>query len=77
MTLNEWLSANNVSSADFAVAIGVSRQALWRYRFNERVPKPSVIAKIHGATAGAVTANDFMAPPLSHERAEQARQGVG
>lgn len=76
MTLNEWLRSTGTSSADFAAAIGVSRQALHRYRFNERVPKPPVISKIQEVTAGAVTASDFY-PPLSPERAEELRRAIG
>jgi transcriptional regulator with XRE-family HTH domain len=62
MTLASWLSREEISDADFAERIGVSRQALWRYKSCERVPRPEIMARIHVETGGAVTANDFFAP---------------
>ncbi|TFE97751.1 hypothetical protein B5M44_14185 [Shinella sumterensis] len=60
MTLTSWLTKTNTSDADFAERIGVTRQALWRYKVAGRVPKPEIIARISRATNGKVTANDFM-----------------
>lgn len=61
MHLNDWLSnKTDLTNAEFAEAIGVSRQALWRYRLGERIPRPDVLTKIKRATKGAVTANDFV-----------------
>jgi transcriptional regulator with XRE-family HTH domain len=60
MTLTSWLSKSKTSDADFALRIGVTRQALWRYKFAGRIPKPEIIARISEATNGRVTANDFV-----------------
>ena len=60
MTLRSWLSKTNTSDAEFAERIGVTRQALWRYKFAGRVPKPEIIARISKETNGKVTANDFV-----------------
>lgn len=60
MTLTSWLSKTKTSDAEFADRIGVTRQALWRYKFAGRIPKPEIIARISRATNGEVTANDFV-----------------
>ena len=66
MTLTSWLSREKISDADFAERIGVSRQALWRYKSCERMPRHEILSRIHLATSGEVTANDFFAPmPVS------------
>ncbi|MFG1376130.1 helix-turn-helix domain-containing protein [Xanthobacter autotrophicus] len=66
MDIATWLSQNDVSEAEFAVRIGVTRQSIWRYRSGERVPRPGVIARIREATGGQVTANDFF-PQLTND----------
>lgn len=60
MTLTSWLSKTKTSDAEFAERIGVTRQALWRYKVAGRVPKADIIARITKATNGKVTANDFV-----------------
>lgn len=60
MTLTSWLSKTKISDTDFAERIGVTRQALWRYKVAGRIPKPEIIARISKATNGKVTANDFV-----------------
>jgi len=62
MKLASWLSTQNVTDVDFAVRIGVSRQALWRYKAGERIPRPRIIAEIARETSGAVVAADFFEP---------------
>lgn len=62
MTLSGWLKAQGLSDVAFAAQIGVTRQALYRYRQGERFPHRDVMARIIEATGGAVTANDFMQP---------------
>lgn len=61
MRLDDFL-ADLPKDRDFAAEIGVSRQALHRYRRGERTPRPQILARIRDASAGAVTANDFMPP---------------
>lgn len=61
MTLNDWMITREKTNAELASAIGVTRQALSRYRLGLRMPRPEVIAKIKDATNGEVTATDFFA----------------
>lgn len=50
---------------DFAAEIGVSRQALHRYREGQRTPRPEIMVRIREASNGKVTANDFLPPRVS------------
>lgn len=59
MDLNDWMIAREKTNAELASAIGVTRQALSRYRLGLRKPRPEIIAKIKNATNGEVTAGDF------------------
>ncbi|WP_084398358.1 helix-turn-helix domain-containing protein [Henriciella aquimarina] len=59
MTLADWLTKNNLSDADFADRIGVSRQALHRYKTGARRPHADILTEIVKHTGGQVTANDF------------------
>lgn len=59
MKLSDWLSSNEIKDADFADRIGVSRQALHRYKTGKRVPERDVMFRIVSETSGSVTANDF------------------
>lgn len=63
MTLAAWLTKTETTDAVFADRIGVTRQALWRYKTLTRVPRPEIISKISRATEGEVTANDFFPAP--------------
>lgn len=60
MTLDDWLIRTCTKEEAFAALIGVSQASVNRYRHGLRVPRPAVLARIGKATAGAVTANDFM-----------------
>lgn len=62
MTLSEWLTKNQIADTAFADRIGVSRQALHRYK-NGRRPEWSVLERIVRETEGAVTPNDFIEIP--------------
>jgi transcriptional regulator with XRE-family HTH domain len=59
MRLQEYLTINRVSRAEFAQKIDVSVESIRRYLQTGRVPEPSVMEKIIEATEGKVTANDF------------------
>lgn len=63
MRLSEYLSAEQLSLTDFAKAIGVSAEAVRRYRDGDRTPRPEQMVRIKAATSGAVTADDFMPSP--------------
>jgi len=65
MKLTDYLAGHNISDADFAASIGVSRQSVHRYKTGDRAPEWPVLAKIRDATDGAVTADDFLAPSTS------------
>lgn len=60
MILSDYLNQHDVSDRAFAERIGVSRQALHRYRTGQRTPKPPVMKRIREATGGAVAADDFI-----------------
>lgn len=58
-SLEDWLKTSGVGLTRFAERIGVSRQALHRYRTGERMPDRAIMAKIAQETDGAVRPNDF------------------
>jgi transcriptional regulator with XRE-family HTH domain len=60
MTLQDWLSSQEVSDADFADRIGVTRQALYRYKTGQRMPRIGILRKIISETSGKVRAQDFI-----------------
>jgi transcriptional regulator with XRE-family HTH domain len=82
MKLDEWLKAKKMTSAEFARSSGIgNKQAVHKYRHGERFPTPENLRRIHVATEGTVTANDFLdqhappessATPPSHEPVEAA-----
>ena len=61
MQLRAYLDAHDIPISVFADRLGVSVQAIHRYINGERTPKPAVMARIAGATAGQVQPNDFFA----------------
>jgi transcriptional regulator with XRE-family HTH domain len=60
MQLAAYLKMNGISDEDFGQIIGVSRQAVHRYKTFGRSPKRETLALILEATGGAVTPNDFL-----------------
>lgn len=68
MHLADFLDARGISDADFGLSIGVSRQAVHRYRHG-RIPDRTTMAKIIEVTGGAVTANDFFSAPAEEPAA--------
>lgn len=61
MTLDQWLSQHRISSAEFGRTSGIGdRQLVHKYRRGERFPSPENLRRIRDATAGAVTADDFV-----------------
>jgi transcriptional regulator with XRE-family HTH domain len=61
MDLHAYLTANNISTAQFAAWLGVSPQAVFRYLSGERVPRRDVLARIAAVTHSQVLPNDFFA----------------
>lgn len=60
MTLADYLIAVEKSAADFAKEVGVTPVSMHRYLRGARVPKKAIMQRICLATAGLVTANDFI-----------------
>lgn len=62
MRLNDYLRQQGLTSAQFARVSGIGhKQTVWNYRHGLRFPTPRNMGLIERATAGAVTAQDFMA----------------
>jgi hypothetical protein len=59
MKLSQYLEWKRISCAAFAQRLGVTRQAVHRYRAGQ-VPIWSVMEQIYDETDGAVTPNDFL-----------------
>jgi transcriptional regulator with XRE-family HTH domain len=60
MQLAAYLKANGISDEDFGQRIGVTRQAVHRYKTFGRFPEKEILTLIVEATSGAVTPNDFL-----------------
>jgi transcriptional regulator with XRE-family HTH domain len=58
MKLATYLSAQGMTQAQFADAIGSSQSDVARY-VNGRIPRPEMMTKIISATGGEVEPNDF------------------
>lgn len=69
MKISDWLDTAEIADSEFADRIGVSRQALSRYKAGTRTPRPTVLARIRAETNGRVTANDFLPPSVPTEAA--------
>jgi transcriptional regulator with XRE-family HTH domain len=72
MKLDDWLKAEEMTSAEFARLSGIGdRQAVHKYRHGERFPTPENLRRIREATKGAVSSEDFVdqhagpSPPFS------------
>jgi transcriptional regulator with XRE-family HTH domain len=77
MKLASYLETNKIPDSAFAEAIGVTRQAVYRYRTGDRFPERPVLAKISEATGGEVTANDFVdAPPTAPDAPTQPERAA-
>lgn len=59
MKLDAFLRERELTEDEFAELIGVSQQAVNRYRRGDRRPDWDVLQKIVKATDGAVQPNDF------------------
>ena len=61
MTLDEFLTKNGMSAAEFGRKVDLTRQTIMLYRRGERFPRGEHVHRIVSATNGAVTANDLAA----------------
>jgi DNA-binding transcriptional regulator YdaS (Cro superfamily) len=59
MKLGDWLAAGGLSPEKFAKEIGVSGEAVRRYRVGARMPGPEIAQRIYLATRGEVTVQDL------------------
>jgi transcriptional regulator with XRE-family HTH domain len=59
MKLNNYLHEQDISSAAFGEAVGVTQVTIGRYMKGQRIPTRDVMQKIIAATGGEVTPNDF------------------
>lgn len=57
--LDEYLTQNCISSADFAGKIGADHSTVWRLRNGKMRPGADLIIAIRNATDGAVTLDDW------------------
>lgn len=72
MRLQDYLTKHSVSVADFASQIGARGHAtVYRYLStngdSKRIPDEDMMKRIHKATGGAVTANDFYNLPTARK----------
>lgn len=56
------MMAGEVSDEALASQLSVDRSTISRIRRGARMPSPEMMRKLHDATGGAVTANDFVHP---------------
>lgn len=61
MQLAAYLKSKNITPQAFADAIGVHRTSVVRFCSGERRPDLTTLQKIHEATGGDVTPQDFFA----------------
>lgn len=60
--LARWLERNGVSQREFALLIGVSQPAVWKWIHKGYCPSDNVIRMVTQLTDGAVTPGDWLAP---------------
>jgi transcriptional regulator with XRE-family HTH domain len=77
MKLDDYLREHGLTSAEFAKLSGImGKQSVHHYRHGLRFPTPANLRRIHDATKGAVTANDFLdqhIPPKAARRGGAAK----
>lgn len=67
MTLSEYMKAHRLGEDAIAALIGCSSGAVRKWRYGQRMPRRDQLQRITQATAGEVTANDFMPSPATNE----------
>lgn len=72
MTLSEWIDESNRSLEEFARAIGVTSEAVRRYRAGTRMPEPLVAQRIVEETNGRVGIQDLHQVRLAFLRSKAA-----
>ena len=59
MQLKEWLRRNNVPMHVFVRMIGAPKSSVYKYLYEDVIPRKDVMLRIYYVTCGAVSANDF------------------
>ncbi len=59
MRLSEYLHENGLTETGFAETLGVDQSTIHRLAKKEQIPGRELMVRIHEATKGQVTANDF------------------
>jgi len=67
MQLRQYFAERGVTVADFADAIGVSVQTVYRYVHGERLPRRQIMDRIVYETGGEVRPDDFFLVPTIAE----------
>lgn len=81
MQLDDFICDQSLTNEGFAKLLGddVSEWAVRKWRYGQRIPRPSMQQRICEATEGQVTANDFLAAVVAsgQRRAEaEARRSA-
>jgi transcriptional regulator with XRE-family HTH domain len=63
MRLQDYINEHGLTHSSFADTIGVKKESVRRYAKGERIPRREIAEKIHAATNGEVTPNDFYQAP--------------
>ena len=66
MKLADWMAAGALTPEQLAKELGVTGEAVRRYRAGARMPRVEQIAKIHELSGGLVTAQDFHEQRLAY-----------
>ena len=76
-TLADYLRDHKLTPTEFGRTIGVSSEAVRRYRDGTRIPERETMALIVEATKSAVTPNDFygVSGPMPGEQSGQPIDG--
>jgi DNA-binding transcriptional regulator YdaS (Cro superfamily) len=70
MKLSDFLTNAGMTDVEFAARIGRASSTVNRWRHERTRPEWDAIVQIERATKGAVTANDFIPAPASHEASQ-------
>lgn len=72
MTLDQFLRSSKFSVEEFALKIGVTSEAVRRYRSGRRMPEPLIAQRIVDASKGRVTIQDLHEVRVAHLRSTEA-----
>ena len=76
MQLAAWLTAKEMSDAEFARLSGIGQRALiHKYRHGRQFPSPENLLRIRQATGGKVTADDFVNQHTAPDPPPRRRKG--